>query len=1085
MDHSLCCPVCGEACSLLDVVDFNKSCEEARGKFFPLAGIPVYYVLCNNCGFSFAPAIASWKLEEFEQKIYNDEYILVDPDYIETRPRANAAHLISMFGDRADSIKHLDYGGGGGLLVKLLRESNWQSTSYDPFVDRNVGIGQLGKFDLITAFEVFEHVPDVQGLMSNLCSLLSPNGIVLFSTLLSDGNIHSGQRINWWYASPRNGHISLFSRKSLTILAQNNGFCFGSLSEGFHFFHTEIPRWVDHIIRASNVAIPQPPKPMAIDDALLQALTHHKQGQFKDAEGLYHAILDVQPDHPDANHSLGLLAMQLGQSAVALSCFKTALNADQNRGQFWLSYINALIQSGSTDEAKNVLESGLQRGLNGEAVEALAARLKDAPGAVHKEKSLPSSLQVSQHSRKGSKGKQASSSAKKIAHNKNPGSREMDTLANLFAKGRYKEVAILAEQMTERFPKHGFGWKALGTVLLQMGRAADALAPMQQAAALSSGDAETYKNLGILLKGMKRLPEAEAAYLRAIELKPDYLDAHNNLGILLHEMKRLPEAEAAYLRATKLKPDVPEAHNNLGNLYKDTKRLPEAEAAYLRAIELKPDYLDAHNNLGLLLHAMKRLPEAEAAYLRAIELNPDHVEAHNNLGNLLAKMKRFPEAEAAYLRAIELNPDYADAHNNLGSLLADQKRIPEAEAAYLRAIELNPDHVEAHNNLGNLLAKMQRFPEAEAAYLRTLELKPDFSELHHNLGILFKDTERALESEAAFLRAIELEPDYGEAKLSLAFLLFSLGRYAEAWPYYEFRHHPSRNDASVVNPDLSCPLWQGESLLGKSLLIYPEQGFGDYIQFARYAPMLKDRGVSRLTFFCAQPLKALLETMSGVDAVITELAAAPSHDYWSYPLSLPLHFGTTLDNLPATLPYLKALPERVRNWQDRIPNQGFRVGLVWKGNPDHKNDDNRSLPGLSTLSPLWTIPGVTFVSLQKGQGEVESSQTLQPITHLGSDIRDFADTAAIVAQLDLLICVDTAAAHVAGALGKPCWVLLPAYGTDWRWLLDRGDSPWYPGVMRIFRQSKGKEWKQTIDQMAVELNTLVASIAGANRTLLG
>jgi SAM-dependent methyltransferase len=256
MDQYLLCPVCNEACSLLDVVDFNKSCEEARGKFLGLAGIPVYYALCGKCGFCFAPELVTWELEEFEERIYNDEYVFVDPDYIETRPRANAANLIAMFGDRARSIKHLDYGGGSGLLAKVLSESSWQSISYDPFVDRNVSIEQLGKFDLITAFEVFEHVPDVQELMSNLRSLLSQNGLVLFSTLLLDGNINSNQRISWWYASPRNGHISLFSRKSLVILAQDSGLNFGSFSEGSHVFFTKIPPWADHILRVGAQETP-------------------------------------------------------------------------------------------------------------------------------------------------------------------------------------------------------------------------------------------------------------------------------------------------------------------------------------------------------------------------------------------------------------------------------------------------------------------------------------------------------------------------------------------------------------------------------------------------------------------------------------------------------------------------------------------------------------------------------------------------------------------------------------------------------------------------------------------------------------
>jgi len=247
--EKLICPVCSRACTWLDVVDFNKSCVEAGGKFLVLARIPVYYALCNSCGFCFTPDLFAWTLDEFEKRIYNDEYVVVDPDYIETRPRTNAASLHSMFAGLAPPIRHLDYGGGNGLLVKLLRESNWDSVSYDPFVDRNTSVERLGKFELITAFEVFEHVPNIQELMSNLRSLLSTSGMVLFSTLVSDGNIYPNQRITWWYASPRNGHISLFSKHSLAILAQQSGFNFASFSQGFHVFFTKIPPWAAHIIR--------------------------------------------------------------------------------------------------------------------------------------------------------------------------------------------------------------------------------------------------------------------------------------------------------------------------------------------------------------------------------------------------------------------------------------------------------------------------------------------------------------------------------------------------------------------------------------------------------------------------------------------------------------------------------------------------------------------------------------------------------------------------------------------------------------------------------------------------------------------
>lgn len=237
------CQVCGGPSPALDVVDFNKSCEEQRGKFLPLCGEPVYYHLCPSCGFCFAPQFAQWSLVDFERKIYNDSYVEVDPDYVEMRPRASAQHLIAMFGNRPPRLRHLDYGGGQGLLSRILVDAGWQSKSFDPLVDRKIAVESLGRFDLISAFEVFEHVPDVQQLMATLTSLLEPNGIVMFSTLLSDGNLAPHRRIDWWYASPRNGHISLFSRASLILLCQQAGFHFGSFSDGFHLFWKTVPPW--------------------------------------------------------------------------------------------------------------------------------------------------------------------------------------------------------------------------------------------------------------------------------------------------------------------------------------------------------------------------------------------------------------------------------------------------------------------------------------------------------------------------------------------------------------------------------------------------------------------------------------------------------------------------------------------------------------------------------------------------------------------------------------------------------------------------------------------------------------------------
>ena len=251
MSGAQACPVCAAACLPLEAVDFNKSCEETRGRFLPRAGVAVRYWRCASCGFCFAPEICAWPRAEFERRIYNAEYAQVDPDYFDARPRANAASLMRMFGGKPPAVSHLDYGGGSGLLSRLLREAGWRSASYDPFSGGEARVAELGRFDLLTAYEVFEHAPDVNALVSELAALRAPDGIVLFTTQLSDGNLNAGERLTWWYASPRNGHISLYSRKSLEILAARAGLRVASFSAGAHALWRTVPPWAAHVIRTS------------------------------------------------------------------------------------------------------------------------------------------------------------------------------------------------------------------------------------------------------------------------------------------------------------------------------------------------------------------------------------------------------------------------------------------------------------------------------------------------------------------------------------------------------------------------------------------------------------------------------------------------------------------------------------------------------------------------------------------------------------------------------------------------------------------------------------------------------------------
>ena len=518
-----------------------------------------------------------------------------------------------------------------------------------------------------------------------------------------------------------------------------------------------------------------------------------------------------------------------------------------------------------------------------------------------------------------------------------------------------------------------------------------------------------------------------------------------------------------------------EACCNLGASLKNLGRLVEAANSYRRALEIEPGCFLAHNNLGNVLLSLGRAGRAEACYRRALEIRPECAETHFNLGNCLKDMGRPVEALAAYRRALEIAPDYARAWVNLGNALQDLERRGEAEAAYRRALAIEPHVAEAHYNLGNALKALGRPRESESCYRRALELKPELAEAHYNLANARRDSGRPEEAEAGYRAALRCKPHYPEASCNLGQLLLSAGRYTEAWPHYESRYDPDLKRRAVALPNLPYPQWRGEPLAGKSLAIWPEQGFGDYVQFVRYAAALKESGLSRLTLVCTPPLKALLATAAGVDAVLTDPATVPPHDYWSFPLSLPLRLGSTLETIPASLPYLRPLPVRLARWRASLAKQGFKVGLVWKGAAGHRNDADRSLPGLATLAPLWSVPGVSFFSLQKGQGEEEARQAPKdlPIAHLAPQIKDFADTAAIVALLDLVICVDTAVAHVAGALNKPCWLLLTHRQTDWRWLWEREDSPWYPGALRLFRQNSDGGWAEVIERVARALQETV------------
>lgn len=647
-------------------------------------------------------------------------------------------------------------------------------------------------------------------------------------------------------------------------------------------------------------------------------------------------------------------------------------------------------------------------------------------------------------------------------------------LAALCALGAGKTDAAHAlwQRCIDAKPAFVDAWHGLAAMLTALGQWAAAETLWRQLIAVDPAHADAHSNLGIVLHRLGRAQEAELACRMALAREPGHVDAHYNLGVVLHEAGRRDEAEAAWRAALAHDPRHARAHNNLGTLLRERGQLEAAEEAWRQALLAQPQYPEALNNYGALLKSLGRLVEAELACRLAIQIRPDYVDALNNLGCVLTELKRAPEAERLFRQTLALRPDHVEAHYNLGVALQQLERYPEAEIAWRTALRLAPAHAQTLNNLGGMLGMQGRLPEALATLQQALECDAQLAQTHFNLGGVLKELGALDEAETAYRRAIALAPAYGDAVFRLATLLIAMGRYEEGWRLYERRYENTGFVHFASLEMLGCAHWQGEPLAGKSLLLWQEDGLGDMLQFARYARLVKALGATRVAFGCVDALHRVLAGVEGIDVVLTHAEAvtrAAEFDYWASPLSMPLHLATTIDTTPPPTRFAPN-PELVRQWGARLATLGAgpRIGLVWKGNPLHHNDQHRSIPSLATLATLWSVPGLKFVSLQKGAGENEAdeaNEAQQPILHLGGEITDFVDTAAIVSQLDLLICVDTSTAHLAASLGTPCWVMLPRRDVDWRWLHARDDSPWYPRTVRLFRQAIDETWDAPIERV--------------------
>jgi tetratricopeptide (TPR) repeat protein len=542
-------------------------------------------------------------------------------------------------------------------------------------------------------------------------------------------------------------------------------------------------------------------------------------------------------------------------------------------------------------------------------------------------------------------------------------------------------------------------------------------------------------------------------------------------ALTLHRQGQFGRAEKIYARILKARRDHFDALHLLGLLKHQTGKAGEAYRLITAALAVNPRSADALANLGLVLHALKRDADALASFDKALALDPDHVEALNNRGTALLELDRPAEALAAFNRLLKLSPRHLEAQVNRANALLGLDRAEDAIAGYDAVLAMQPRHAGALFNRGNALASLDRFAEAIAAYDRAIAIVPGYVKAHNNRGVALRALNRHREALASYGKAIALDKDFADAHLNEAHALLTLGDLRRGFEAYEWRWKVAA--LAPHRRPFRQPLWLGtHPIARKTILLHAEQGLGDTIQFARYAGPLARAGAD-VVLEVAPALATLLSGIDGV-RVLAPGAALPAFDVRCPLASLPLALKTELAGIPAEVPYLAAPAERLAKWRPRMDALARpRIALAWSGSAAHANDRNRSI-ALARLQPLWSIDGASFVSVQRDLREEDAALARAPrLIHVGDELADFADTAAVLALADLVISVDSAVAHLAGALGRPLWILLP-FSPDWRWMLERDDSPWYP-TARLFRQPSIGDWESVIERVRAELARVASS----------
>jgi tetratricopeptide (TPR) repeat protein len=607
-----------------------------------------------------------------------------------------------------------------------------------------------------------------------------------------------------------------------------------------------------------------------------------------------------------------------------------------------------------------------------------------------------------------------------------------------------------------------------GNVLKVLGQRDAALASYTQATALSAGLYQAHYQRGILLQELERWDEALASFDQAVRIKADYAEAYAKRANVLAGLRRWEAALADYERLVAIEPHNATAQCNRAVSLQELERWEAALAGYDRAIAIKADYPEAHFNRGVLLQKLRRWDAALAGYDRAIGARPDYAEAHLNRGAVLSRLGQFESAVASFNLAIAAKADLAEAYSNRANAQRELQQWDAALDSCNDALARKPDYAEAYLNRANVHAELEQWETALADCEQAIALAPHHATAHSNRGAVLLELNRLDEAGASHDRAIALDPEHAVAHVNRAMLSLLRGDYASGWRDYEWRWKQEDTSSIAVAKVDSKPQWTGEeSLAGKTILLHYEQGLGDTLQFCRYVDLVSKLG-ARVMLSVQPPLAELLAQLTGASQLVAQGVAALDFDYHCPLMSLPLAFKTALDTVPAMGKYLYGDPARIAKFQAKLGERHRpRVGLVWSGISAHKNDRNRSIRLTELIQHLPVE--FEYISLQKElrPGDRETLESKPHIRHFADELRDFSDTAALGECLDLVISVDTSVAHLSAALGKRTWIVLP-FRPDWRWLLERTDSPWYSAA-KLYRQHRRGAWSEVLKQVKADM----------------